>query len=245
MKNKYPWTKEHQALLAYSALRVYELVEPDEKEVALRLASELGNGIAPNSDTFSPVTLKNLRDSNSKMEMINIPVTGWIKCFDLLNVNGKDIWLEGKTKIKVPSGEHLFSFYSSRFVKFNFVGTGTALVSVDMQPSSIVGDDCSLNDLRLQKTTLVIDDEGRCSTKNSASNSSHIAHLKPTGSLDAKNNPLNQTVVNIQPKKKWWQNKWIWIGAAVAASYVVYDQTQSSDSRKRHSNPQPTVSYER
>jgi len=63
--------------------------------------------------------------------------------------------------------------------------------------------------------------------------------------LESRLPQTNQTLAKTQTSKKWYQNKWTWIGVSLAAvAFIAIDQSQNSRDGSSRTNPSP-VSYEK
>jgi hypothetical protein len=268
------WQGEDQLALLYSALRIFELSEDKrKKQTAMQLARILGSPKDIDRSVFSPLTLHEFTKAQAATQALAIPVTGWMKSFEFLLVEGKVIDLVGKTRIQLAQTHHqsLISFYSSTVQPLQIVSTPSRLIELQHSPVPLVNADCVETTLDLPKKLVVLDQTHHCGSNKTAQrprapvlqtknnrpiDSNHNATQKQISLSELKPKPLEKASTNllgssthttVKSSPKWYKNKWLWIGlGALATSAVIYDQqSRSGSGKKKPRDAQPSSTFER
>ncbi|NQZ01208.1 MAG: hypothetical protein HRT45_11135 [Bdellovibrionales bacterium] len=267
LSNEAQWRAKERQILLFSALRVWELSErPAEKSLAMELALGFGSLSEVDKTVFSPQTVQAFKAATETNRTITVPITGWMKSYEILAYEGNFISLSNKSTIQIRHSNQvgLFSFYSSSVEAFEVLTKSEQLISQQHQPRPLIATDCSTK-LDQNLNLILIDENSFCgdethlrvATKTPVKTKAAQSKPKPPPALDLeKLRPVrsrndisvsNEVLDETRRPSKWWENKWLWIGlGAVVTSAAVYDQNQRSGSgNNRKKSVEPTSSFDR
>ena len=234
-KKDQDWNESSRLAIYFSLLRLGQLKSPgNEQDRYLSEAISFDPERLAEKDVFPPPMIQRLEELKSALQkQIVIWQQPIEKNFEVMIVDGRPIYLREQPKVEIWPGSHRVTFLSSTFQPYQAIGSQQELATI-RPPNQVrfVEGSCQEPTLNFSPTdSLTVVFPNHClrhfskgkwlamslPEKKPIDLSVHSEEVDQGSSL-----PAAPTIETVAPKK-WYHNKWMWIGAgAVLASAVGY-----------------------
>lgn len=226
------WNEAGRKIIFYAILRLAQArSEGSERDQFIVKAIAFTPDETPESDVFPPPLIERFIELKASLKN---QVVSWrttqARDYEILLLDGRQIYLKDFTEVKIWPGTHRMTFLSSAFKSVETIGDEKQLASFSpVLQVRLVEGNCESPHLNLDRhdkddVYVVFSDEcvrrfekGKWLAQNTNPD------LKPNDETAATTeaNSVPTLVTEPNNEKKWYHNKWVWIGGGVLLAGIV------------------------